>query len=166
MLKQYVNTIEYGGEFNMSEPEEIVSEVLCDTKSIIYLLNSNIGYQKSLVNNKEELFEICLDTLVLLTVVQVLLRRISSANDITKRVWATLGWITMYLYDHEAFQNIDFLPIIDREKNKISVFMQKILEFAKAETDETVLIPDFSDEEKMKLLTSLLKTRNGTIIRV
>jgi len=165
-LKEYIETIEYGGTFCTNTNNEIMTEVICDTRAIIYMMDQNIGNQKSLVNSKEELFEICLDTLVLLTIIRVLLRKINNANDITKRVMATLGWITMYWYDYEAFKDIDYLPIIERAKNKIKLFMEKTTEIAKDEEGEDAFIPNFSDEDKIELLISLQNIKNGTIIRV
>ena len=165
-LREYIETIEYGGTFCTNTNDQIMSEVICDTRSIIYLMDQKIGYQKILVNNKDELFEICLDTLVQLTIIRVLLRKINNINDITKRVQATFGWIATYWSDYQAFKDIDYLPIIERAKNKIKLFMQKTTEIAKTDEDEDALIPNFSAEEKIELLTSLQNIKDGTIMRL
>ena len=156
-LREYIKSIEYNGIYS---PDDIAAEVICDTEAIIQLLYSGVGLREGFVQ-KAELFEICLDTLVMLTVIQLLLKRISSANEITKRIWATFGWISMHMRQHEAFQGIDYQPIIEKAKQKISLFMEHTVRIAKEERKEKVQIPDLSEAECNELLAVFLKRRDG-----
>ena len=161
-LGDYIKTIKYESTNSI---DEIAEEVICDTEAIIQLLYTGVGLEQGFIS-KTELFEICLDTLVMLTVIQLLLQRIGSVNEITKRIWATFGWINIFMSENEILQGIDYSSIIEKEKNKISLFLEKTISVSKGERKEKVQIPDLSDEEQIELLTVFLQRRDGVIIKV
>lgn len=160
-LIDYLKSIKYEGDYTLGE---IAQEVICDTEAIIQLLYTGVGLQQGFVT-KSKLFEICLDTLVMLTVIQLLLKRLSNVNEITKRIWATFGWISTFMRQHEVFKDIKYPLIIEKAKNKISLFIDQTIMAARNERKETVQIPDLSDNEKDELLAVFLKKRNGVIIK-
>ncbi len=161
-LKKYIDSINFESS---NTTDQIAEEVICDTEAINQLLHSGVGLDDGFVD-KTKLFEICLDTLVMLTVIQLLLHRINNVNEITKRVWATFGWINKYLSENKIFQDIDYLSVIQKEENKISLFFENTLKNAHDEHNMKVQIPDLSNEEQIELLNVLLKRKDGVIIKV
>ena len=67
---------------------------------------------------------------------------------------------------NKIFQDIDYLSVIQKEENKISLFFENTLKNAREERNMKVQIPDLSDEEQIELLNVLLKRKDGVIIKV
>ena len=162
VLKSYIESIELESS---ADYLDIAKEVICDTEAIIQILHTGVGLEDGFTT-KDNIFETCLDTLIILSVIQILLKRLDSAVEITKRIWATFGWINIYLCENEIFQDIDYASIIDKAEQKIKLFIKNIQTATKEERDERVLIPDLSDDEKLELLDVFLNIKDGVIIRV
>ena len=162
VLTDYIKSINMNTN---STPSDIAKEVICDTEAIIQILHTGTGLDDGFTS-KNEIFETCLDTLVILSVIQLLLKRLDSSLEITKRIWATFGWINIYLHENEVFQDIDYASIIDKAQQKITLFIRNILSAAKEEQNENILIPDLSDDEQAELLNKFLNIKNGAIIQL
>lgn len=162
ILVDYIESINLNAN---SAPLDIAKEVICDTEAIIQILHTGTGLEYGFAT-KNDIFETCLDTLVVLSVIQLLLKRLDSAIEITKRIWATVTWINVYLHENEVFQDIDYTSIIEKAKQKMMLFTKNTLEIAKAERNERILIPDLSDDEQLELLSTFLDNKNGIIIQL
>lgn len=162
VLKSYIESIELK---TSADYLDIAKEVICDTEAIIQILHTGVGLEDGFTT-KDNIFETCLDTLIILSVIQMLLKRLDSAVEITKRIWATFGWINIYLCEDEIFQDIDYANIINKAEQKIMLFIKNIQTATKEERDERVLIPDLSDDEKLELLDVFLNIKDGVIIRL
>lgn len=162
VLKKYIETIDLDAN---SSSLDIAKEVICDTEAIIQMLYTGTGLEDGFTT-KNNIFETCLDTLVILSVIQLLLKRLDSAMEITKRIWATFGWINIYLSENEVLQDIDYAGIIDKAKQKIMLFTRNIQIAVKEERNEQILIPDLSNDEQLELLSVFLNIKDGVIIRL
>lgn len=162
VLVKFIESIDFDAN---SAPLDIAKEVICDTEAIVQILHTGTGLEDGFTT-KNDIFETCLDTLVILSVVQLLLKRLDSAIEITKRIWATVTWIDIYLHENEVFQDIDYTNIVSRAKQKIMLFTKYILELARAERNERTLIPDISREEQLELLHVFLSNKKGVIIQL
>lgn len=162
LLVEYIESIDLDAN---STPLDIAKEVICDTEAIVQILHSGTGLEDGFTT-KNDIFETCLDTLVILSVIQLLLKRLDSAMEITKRIWATVTWIDTYLHENEVFQDIDYTNIVGQAKQKIMLFTKNILELSRAERNERILIPDLSDDEQLELLHVFLSNKKGAIIQL
>lgn len=162
ILIEHIKAINFDAN---ATPYDIAKEVICDTEAIVQMLHTGTGLEYGFTA-KNDIFETCLDTLVSLSIIQLMLKRLDSAIEITKRIWATFAWIKIYLHKNDVFQDIDYINIIDRAKGKIVEFTERIFGLSTAERNERVLIPDISNENQIELLQVFLSNKNGIIIQL
>lgn len=161
-LIDYIESIELDAS---SASLDIAKEVICDTEAIIQILHTGTGLEYGFTT-KNDIFETCLDTLVILSVIQLLLKRLASAMEITKRIWATFAWITIYIHENEVFQDIDYAKIIDKAQQKVIMFAKNIQAAVQEERNEHISIPDLSDDEQFDVLNTFLNIKDGVIIQL
>lgn len=147
-----------------SSSADIASEVICDTEALIQILHTGIGLEQGFIS-KNEIFEVSLEALIYLSIVRLLSKCLEDAKSITERIYATFGWINIYLRENETFQDIDFEEIVERARKKVFDFFEHTLFIAKNEKRKKVLIPNLSDVEKMDMIYRLSQKKKGTILR-